>query len=144
MIIVITFLVFDNTDVTDTVLPQEQATALSLGGGSDGSTVAASDIAGEEASGTGWYAFINPDNIDVRILLGGGFLSTHTAADIVTIHNAIKAVYWSMQVFGGYGYAKEYDIEINSAQGRIMFVLWQQDSMSINELASKTQLKKST
>jgi len=39
---------------------------------------------------------------------------------------------------------KEYDIEINSAQGRIMFALWQQDSVSINELAQKTQLKKST
>jgi DNA-binding MarR family transcriptional regulator len=38
----------------------------------------------------------------------------------------------------------EYGIEINSAQGRIMFVLWQQDNISINELAKKTQLKKST
>lgn len=39
---------------------------------------------------------------------------------------------------------KQYDIEINSAQGRIMFALWQQDGISINELAGKTQLKKST
>ena len=39
---------------------------------------------------------------------------------------------------------KEYDIEINSAQGRIMFALWQADGVSINELAKKTQLKKST
>ena len=39
---------------------------------------------------------------------------------------------------------KECDIEINSAQGRIMFALWQADSISINELAKKTQLKKST
>ena len=39
---------------------------------------------------------------------------------------------------------KEYNIEINSAQGRVMFALWQQDSVSINELAKKTQLKKST
>jgi len=38
----------------------------------------------------------------------------------------------------------EYGIEINSAQGRIMFSLWQQDNISINELAQKTQLKKST
>ena len=38
----------------------------------------------------------------------------------------------------------KYNIEINSAQGRIMFVLWQQDNISINELAKKTQLKKST
>ncbi len=39
---------------------------------------------------------------------------------------------------------KEYGIEINSAQGRIMFALWQRDGISINELARKTQLKKST
>jgi DNA-binding MarR family transcriptional regulator len=38
----------------------------------------------------------------------------------------------------------KYGIEINSAQGRIMFALWQQDNISINELAQKTQLKKST
>jgi len=39
---------------------------------------------------------------------------------------------------------KQYNIEINSAQGRIMFALWQNDGISINELAKKTQLKKST
>jgi DNA-binding MarR family transcriptional regulator len=39
---------------------------------------------------------------------------------------------------------KQYNVEINSAQGRIMFALWQKDSISINELANKTQLKKST
>ena len=38
----------------------------------------------------------------------------------------------------------QYGIEINSAQGRIMFALWQADGISINELAQKTQLKKST
>jgi len=39
---------------------------------------------------------------------------------------------------------KKYDVEINSAQGRIMFALWQKDGIPINELANKTQLKKST
>jgi DNA-binding MarR family transcriptional regulator len=39
---------------------------------------------------------------------------------------------------------KKHDVEINSAQGRIMFALWQKDGISINELAKKTQLKKST
>ena len=39
---------------------------------------------------------------------------------------------------------KKHNIEINSAQGRIMFALWKQDSIAINELAKKTQLKKST
>lgn len=39
---------------------------------------------------------------------------------------------------------KDHGIEINSAQGRIMFALWKQDGIAINELAQKTQLKKST
>lgn len=39
---------------------------------------------------------------------------------------------------------KEYRIEINSAQGRILFVLWQHDEIPINELAQKTALGKST
>jgi DNA-binding MarR family transcriptional regulator len=39
---------------------------------------------------------------------------------------------------------KQYDIEINPAQGRIMFALWQKDCIPINELAKRTQLKKST
>ena len=39
---------------------------------------------------------------------------------------------------------KDYNIEINSAQGRIMFALWQADNISISELVKQTQLKKST
>jgi len=39
---------------------------------------------------------------------------------------------------------KESGIEINPAQGRIMFALWQKDGISIQELARKTQLGKST
>jgi len=39
---------------------------------------------------------------------------------------------------------KQYGIEINPAQGRIMFALWQKDGIPINELAKNTQLKKST
>ena len=39
---------------------------------------------------------------------------------------------------------KQYGVEINNAQGRIMFALWKEDCVSINELAKKTQLKKST
>jgi len=34
--------------------------------------------------------------------------------------------------------------EINPAQGRIMFVLWRHDGISINELARRTSLGKST
>jgi DNA-binding MarR family transcriptional regulator len=39
---------------------------------------------------------------------------------------------------------KEYNIEINPAQGRIMFVLWREDEIPINALAEKTSLGKST
>jgi DNA-binding MarR family transcriptional regulator len=39
---------------------------------------------------------------------------------------------------------KERNIEINPAQGRIMFVLWRNDKIPINELARKTALGKST
>jgi DNA-binding MarR family transcriptional regulator len=40
---------------------------------------------------------------------------------------------------------KEYGLEeINPAQGRILFALWQKDGISIQELAKKTSLEKST
>ena len=39
---------------------------------------------------------------------------------------------------------KEAGIELNPAQGRIMFALWQEDGVSIQELVRKTQLSKST
>ncbi|MCP4544647.1 MAG: MarR family transcriptional regulator [Chloroflexi bacterium] len=39
---------------------------------------------------------------------------------------------------------KEYQVEINPAQGRIMFVLWQEPGIAISDLAKKTSLGKST
>ncbi len=39
---------------------------------------------------------------------------------------------------------KDHEIEINPAQGRIMFVLWQEEELSFNELAKKASLGKST
>lgn len=39
---------------------------------------------------------------------------------------------------------KKYEIEINPAQGRIMFVLWREDEIPVSELAKKTSLGKST
>jgi len=39
---------------------------------------------------------------------------------------------------------KDYEIEINPSQGRIMFVLWQNDEISFKELAKKASLGKST
>lgn len=39
---------------------------------------------------------------------------------------------------------KKHQIEINPAQGRIMFVLWRSDNIPIQELAKKTSLSKTT
>jgi DNA-binding MarR family transcriptional regulator len=39
---------------------------------------------------------------------------------------------------------KERGITFNSAQGRILFVLWKKDGIPIKELSEKTQLSKST
>ena len=39
---------------------------------------------------------------------------------------------------------KDSGVEINPAQGRIMFALWRDDGISIQKLAQKTQLGKST
>ena len=37
--------------------------------------------------------------------------ATGNMAKAVVVENATKAVYWAMQMFGGYGYATEYDVE---------------------------------
>ena len=39
---------------------------------------------------------------------------------------------------------KKHDIEIGPGQGRILFALWQQDNVPINELSKRTLLRKST
>ncbi|WP_371804946.1 MarR family winged helix-turn-helix transcriptional regulator [Candidatus Lokiarchaeum ossiferum] len=39
---------------------------------------------------------------------------------------------------------KEYNIKINPGQGRILFALWEQDGISIRDLAKRTSLGKST
>jgi len=39
---------------------------------------------------------------------------------------------------------RRHDIDINPAQGRIMFVLWREDGLPIHELSRRTSLGKST
>ena len=39
---------------------------------------------------------------------------------------------------------REHGIEFNSAQGRILFVLWERDGIPIKKLSEKTRLSKST
>jgi len=59
----------------------------------------------------------------------GGFL-------IAKIHQLAGRIFARM--------LKEHGVEINPAQGRIMFVLWENDGIPITELARKTSLEKST
>ncbi|GAK52243.1 transcriptional regulator, MarR family [Candidatus Moduliflexus flocculans] len=60
----------------------------------------------------------------------GGFL-------IAKIHQAAGRIFAAK--------LKAYNIsDINPAQGRILFVLWEQDGISINELAKRASLGKST
>lgn len=66
----------------------------------------------------------------MKILREGGFL-------VAKIHQVSGRVF--AKILRKYGVD-----EINPAQGRILFVLWKQDEISIVELAKKTQLSKST
>ena len=65
----------------------------------------------------------------MRIKRQGGFL-------ISKIHRLTGRVFTRM--------LRKYDIEINPAQGRILFVLWREDGIPIRELAKRTSLGKST
>jgi DNA-binding MarR family transcriptional regulator len=65
----------------------------------------------------------------MRIDRQGGFL-------ISKIHRLSGRVFARM--------LKEHDIEINPAQGRILFVLWKEDGIPIRDLARRTSLGKST
>ncbi len=59
----------------------------------------------------------------------GGFLSTQ-------IHHLGRRVFSELR--------KKHDIEIGPGQGRILFALWQQDNVPINDLSKRTLLRKST
>lgn len=65
----------------------------------------------------------------MRGMQQGGFL-------IAKIHQTAGRIFNRM--------LKEVGIKLNPAQGRIMFVLWQTERISINELARRTSLGKST
>ncbi len=57
-----------------TILPKAQATTLAMATGADGTDATESQIA------TGWDEFANPDDVDVRILIGAGHGLTVQAA----------------------------------------------------------------
>jgi len=62
-------LVANDVSAEEDAMPKEQTTVLALGGGSDGDTITNSELT------TGWDKFSNPDDVDVRILLNGGYAS---------------------------------------------------------------------
>jgi hypothetical protein len=72
-------LVYDNTDQADTVMPLAQATTLAVVGGTNGSAVTDSEII------TGWEEFANPDDVDVRVLINGGYTSVNVQTEMLTI-----------------------------------------------------------
>jgi acyl-CoA dehydrogenase len=56
----------------------------------------------------------NPRDLDEVISKSRSYKEVGDAtnmAKVVAVENAIKAVFWAMQTFGGYGYAKEFDVE---------------------------------
>ena len=59
----------------------------------------------------------------------GGFLITQ-------IHHLGRRVFTEL--------LKKHDMEIGPGQGRILFALWQQDNVPINDLTKRTLLRKST
>ena len=72
-------LVANDTTADEDLMPKEQATVLNLGGGYDGDTITDSEIV------QGWDKFANPDDVDIRILLNGGYSS-------VTVQQKMKSI----------------------------------------------------
>lgn len=68
-----------DSSLADTVLPLEQSTRLEFESGSDGSDITSSELI------TGWDEFINPDRIDVRILINGGETAVAVQSKIKTV-----------------------------------------------------------
>jgi len=60
------YIVVADSDLVDTKLPKIQSTRLDLAEGSDGSAITSSELM------TGWDNFINPAEVDIRLLLNGG------------------------------------------------------------------------
>jgi len=86
------YLVVADSTTTSNTLPKANSTAVLLGGGTDGSVPSSSDIAGTVGNLDGWFTFYNPDDVDVRILIGGCFTTDHDDDDMVVIQQAMKTV----------------------------------------------------
>ena len=74
----------DNTTVADTVLPKAQGTTLAFAEGSVGSAVTDAEYI------TGWDLFLNPDEVDVRLLIEDGYQSVAVQSNLKTIAESRK------------------------------------------------------
>jgi len=63
------YIVVADGALAENVLPKTQATTLALGQGNDGSAVSDADYI------NGWDKFLNPDDVDIRLLIEAGYVS---------------------------------------------------------------------
>lgn len=73
------YIVVYDSALANTVLPKVQSTRLDFLKGSDGSDISSSELV------SGWDEFINPDDVDIRLLINGGETE-------VAVQSKIKAV----------------------------------------------------
>jgi len=73
------YIVVADSTIVNTTLPGEAATAVAVTGGTNGNATTSSEIV------AGWDAFLNPDEVDVRILINAGEAS-------VEVHGKMKDI----------------------------------------------------
>jgi len=76
--------VADDKTQADTFLPEVQPTVLAVGGGTNGAAVTDSHI------NFAWDLFANPDDVDIRILINGGYSSVPVQQKMKTIAESRK------------------------------------------------------
>jgi len=73
------YIVVADSSLANTLLPGEATTAVAMTGGTNGNAITSSEVV------TGWDAFVNPDEVDVRILINAGEAS-------VEVHSKMQSV----------------------------------------------------
>jgi len=73
------YIVVADSTLADTMLPQSQATTLAFAYGDDGSAVAASHYI------NGWDKFLNPEEVDIRIMIEAGYYSVAVQEEMKSI-----------------------------------------------------------
>jgi hypothetical protein len=73
------YIVVADSPLADTEMPGELVTPVAMTGGTNGNAITDSEVI------LGWDAFLNPDEVDVRILINGGYAS-------VAVHNKLNNI----------------------------------------------------